>query len=286
VIIKRYFVFPLIHKAILMNIFEDIKKIFYPKTSYPLILVTGAPKTGTTAVYHSIREQLPPGSVCLFEPENRDLELPDIISSPVLVKSFVPVSAKYDYFNKKILITRDPRDNIISRVLYAPYNICRNKQNINPYKVDGLIADFQDLLEKKEKAPATVPFNEIYSLIGEFVPLHTYQALLDYYSNHRDNFILRYEDYVDGNLGALNHYLRLDLKVVDKVPEKRVVRSKAYGNWKDWFTAEDIEFFHKIFEPYMAMFGYKDDWTLNEEQKIDPAHGSVYVSNLIKEAIS
>jgi hypothetical protein len=88
--------------------------LFYPRSPDQKgnlrVMVTGKPKTGSTAVYHSIRKALPSKSTCLFEPENRALQLPEVISAPVLVKSFIPASQAYDYFDKKILIIRDPRD--------------------------------------------------------------------------------------------------------------------------------------------------------------------------------
>jgi len=66
--------------------------------------------------------------------------------------------------------------------------------------------------------------------------------------------------------------------------EKRVIRSKAYGNWKDWFTISDVEFYRPIYNEYMEMFGYQDNWDLNANPLIDPRLSSQYVMKLIEEA--
>ena len=108
--------------------------------------------------------------------------------------------------------------------------------------------------------------------------------MIIYYNGHPDVFILRYEDYVDGKLEAVNKYLKLNLTIADKVPEKRVVRSRAYGNWKNWFTPEDIDYFRSSYLTYMNQFGYPDTWDLNDVPVIDPETSSRYVRRLINEA--
>ena len=223
-----------------MKLFQVIRNRLTSRNKFPLILVTGAPKTGTTAVYHSIREQLPVNSTCLFEPEHRDLQIPEIISSPVLVKSFVPYSIKYDHFTKKILITRDPRDNALSRILYSPYNIKLSQIPGSQEKTNEYLTGFIKLLEKKEKNPKDVGFRELYEMFQSVVAREYSDAVISYYEERPSLFILKYEDYVDGKLNSLSGFLGLKISVADNVPQKRVIRSKSYGNWKNWFTRDDI----------------------------------------------
>lgn len=267
-----------------MNLFKKISQQFSPKKEFPLILITGAPKTGTTAVYHSIREQLPADSTCLFEPENRSLQLPEIISSPVLVKSFVPISEKYDFFNKKILITRDPRDYIISRILYSTYDIIMSETQETTIRTHAYLNKFLRLLENKEANPGSVSFRTIYDLFKPFIMKEYLELVIKYYEERPSIFLFKYEDYVDGKLNLLNDFLGLKTSVVQDVPEKRVIRSKSYGNWKDWFTLDDIEFFKGKFHHYMNIFGYHDDWEINHDPNIDPKISSIYVRKLIDEA--
>jgi len=267
-----------------MSLIRKIYQQFTSRKEFPLILVTGAPKTGTTAVYHSIREQLPANSTCLFEPENRDLEIPETLSAHVLVKSFVPYSIKYDHFTKKILITRDPRDNALSRLLYSPYNIKLTQILGSQERTNAYITDFLKLLEHKEKNPKDIGFRELYEMFQSVITREYSDAVIRYYEERPSLFILKYEDYVDGKLNLLSEFLGLKISIADDVPQKRVIRSKSYGNWKNWFTRDDIGFFREKFQHYMSVFGYEDDWEINENPEIDPQVSSLYVRKLIEEA--
>jgi hypothetical protein len=78
--------------------------------------------------------------------------------------------------------------------------------------------------------------------------------LLIYYHEHPEAFLFRYEDYVDSNFSRINDYLGLNLERVENVPQKRVVRSKSYGSWKDWFTQEDVRHYRMLFDVFMRNF--------------------------------
>jgi len=250
----------------------------------PMILITGIPKSGTTAIYHSIRTSLPANSVCQFEPEHRNLHLPDVITTPVLVKSFLGASHVYDHFNKKILIIRDPRDLIISQMLYRPFNII-SKGIITPdEKLDQVLAELLILLQRKEMEPGSVSVKEIRDHLRMNSINENLEKLIGYYKKKPEPFLYKYEDFVDGRLKPLNKYLGLKIIKVGDVPEKRVIRSKSYGNWKDWFTKSDVQFYREIFQNFMKTFGYDDNWELNPTPCIDPALTSEYVKRLIIDA--
>jgi hypothetical protein len=248
------------------------------------ILVTGNPKTGTTALYHSIRYALPSNSLCLFEPENKNIQPPKAVNSPILIKSFVPVSSMYDDFEKKILIVRDPRDHLISTMLYMPYNFVMNEKPRDELAIDQPLGELVKLLKKKEKDPGSVSLRKLLEILGMGERKKPFERLIRYYLDRPELFVFRYEDYVDGHFEKINKYLGLDLKIAETVPEKRVMRSKTYGNWKDWMTASDVEYYRKAFREYMEMFGYPDDWSLSPVQHIDPALSSQYVERLIRDA--
>lgn len=248
------------------------------------ILVTGNPKTGTTALYHSIRYALPENKLCYFEPENRNIELVDAPDKYLLVKSFVPVSSRYDDFDKKILIVRDPRDHLISSMLYSPYNIALTGLREKPDETEALLGEILRLLRKKEADPGSVAVTEIMALMGMGRNGRQFDQIIHYYLERPDLFVFRYEDYVDGHFDPINEYLGLKLDVAEKVPETRVVRSKSYGNWKDWMLPGDIEKYRENFKEYMVLFGYADDWQLSGSPVIDPALSSGYVEKLISDA--
>ncbi|MFO7614546.1 MAG: hypothetical protein R6W71_07910 [Bacteroidales bacterium] len=200
------------------------------------------------------------------------------------MKSFVPNSEKYDFFNQKILLTRDPRDHIISRLLYLPYNIALGLTNYYVPEPEQVLNGLLDLLEKKEKDPHSVSMIELVNQANRLTIDKYLDNMISYYDRHPDIFILRYEDYVDGKLEAVSKYLRLNLAIAEKVPETRVVRSRAYGNWKNWFTPEDIDHFRNSYLSYMNVFDYPDTWDLNKAPVIDPETSSHYVRKLITEA--
>lgn len=86
------------------------------------ILIAGQAKSGTTALFYALKQTLPRKYTCLFEPRgyaaaNRD----ECVLAKVLINPSVKVE-DFETFNKKILIVRDPRDNLVSRLLYAIYD--------------------------------------------------------------------------------------------------------------------------------------------------------------------
>ena len=70
-----------------------------------------------------------------------------------------------------------------------------------------------------------------------------------------------------------------------KVPKQfqRVIRSKTHSFWNHWFTQKDVDNYMGLFQPFLEQYGYKDEWALAEEKKIDPEHCSRYVRTIINE---
>ena len=267
-----------------MNVFNSIRNFLTGNPKPDRILITGYPKTGTTFVYHSIREQLPREALCQFEPEHRDMPVPGNMDVPILVKSFVPYSEKYDHFNKKILIVRDPRDTFISGILYRPYNTVLRKDFGSEAKTLEVIDRIISLLKKKEKDPSSVSLREIHNLFKNREFRLFDRKVINYYKEREKLFLLKYEDFVDGNYRDLEKYLDIRITGNPEIPEKRVIRSKAYGNWRDWFTPEDVNHYRSMFTEYMNVFGYEDEWNLNEKPVIDPEVSSKYVARIVEEA--
>jgi hypothetical protein len=87
-------------------------------------LIVGIARSGTSALYFKLKQALPETTWCLYEPPCFDSSDPG--GSPsVLAKIVIGPPGEFDYtsfrdFDKKIMIVRDPRDNVVSRVLYGP----------------------------------------------------------------------------------------------------------------------------------------------------------------------
>jgi hypothetical protein len=60
-------------------------------------------------------------------------------------------------------------------------------------------------------------------------------------------------------------------------PHDHVTRSKRHGQWRHWFTPEDVASFRPLMEPYLRQYGYSTDWTLAPDPVIRPDEASEYV---------
>ncbi|HFD80895.1 MAG TPA: hypothetical protein ENK05_10985, partial [Gammaproteobacteria bacterium] len=185
-----------------------------------------------------------------------------------------------EQYDRKIWIARDPRDAAVSRMLYRWHG-----------GILGARKQFEAHLQRvlaKEEDPRALPFCEIcrYSGKGEHWPLSIREVVEEEVVRYRrmcefvgelgdDWFLFTYEDMVAGNYGALNEYLGFEVKADQEVPQTtgkaKVIRKKATGDWRHWFTEEDVELFRPAYQPYMELIGYDcDDWELAPEPLIEP----------------
>jgi hypothetical protein len=256
------------------------------------IEVIGNAKTGTTGIFNSIRAPLlekHPDTLLMFEP--RSSALYRLTRHPVpfavLVKAMINkngVKIAYDAFTHHVLITRDPRDTLVSQLLYLPLG--PQGVRAGPKKLERLL----DALRAKEADPAGRPFKDLYETAVELTDTgSSWDKLLDRFrvaeqlAAKYDCFVLRYEDFTDNRLDALSAYLGLDVQPLKpkRVEElnAHVIRSATYGDWQHWFTPNDVEFFRPLLTPYMDAFGYDDDWTLAPSPLIPRETASGYVES-------
>ena len=153
-------------------------------------------------------------------------------------------------------------------------------------------------LRVKEQRPKSVSYWELFQLlvrlsgggIGPMVVVEQYLKDLCFAARvrrlHGDRaFRLRYEDIVDRRLEKLEEYLGLSLASVDEVamPYRRVARSKGHGDWRNWFLAEDVEFFRPRLQEHLEDLGYGDDWELPAEPQVTSERASGYLMRLAEE---
>lgn len=253
------------------------------------ILILGLPKTGTTALYAKIKNSISGEVECMFEPRNYEKTDSKDVLAKVL---FSTVETNYDSFlefDKKIILVRDLRDWIISSALYG------FSYGKKCFRDSEASLEILKLLRQKEKDPDSVSMVKLFNSI-RFGPNSNFEInvnnrmlllnrFIDFHDSNRDFFLLRYEDFIDGNLGDLEDYLGFKLVGSSDVGAnlRRVVRTKGYGNWKNWFTDEDVNKFRPIFEVFMNRYGYLDDWKTNLVKKIDPEHCTVYALRNLNE---
>lgn len=254
------------------------------------VLVLGMAKSGTTAVYTAIRNALGEDTDYLYEPSR--LEEFDLVRNStrpnVLVKAFFSVvrrtSLDLSIFDKVVLLCRDPRDVAISFVLFNFLMNCRSAE---------CVPEIRDLLRAKEDDPRAVSMRQITERAGalctrkpewqRFSGLLAYSVELT--RSHPKYHVARYEDFVDGRIEGLSAYLGLPISPQVQVADwvKQVERSKGYGDWKNWFTEEDIPYFQPLFQPYLEYFSYETEWTLAAQPVVRRELASGYIEKNLKE---
>lgn len=270
------------------------------------ILIAGLAKTGTTGLFFKIGNSLAaagrPGArtKILFEPAAYSGPEDQRVLAKILISKKNALTLWGDGrqlrwsdfegfrgFDKKILLHRDPRDRLISSLLYSTQNRAFKKHR------EHLLA-FLDLLERKERDPGAVSLLELLSvrLRGGNYSLQqwadglkdTLGYFLEFRRHHTGFFHYRYEDFVRGDTKCLEEFLGFALAGDADVERglERVVRTKKSGDWKNWFTEQDISFFRPVFEHYMIETGYAADWALPERQKIPHAYGAAYVEKITR----
>ena len=194
-----------------------------------------------------------------------------------------------EQYDRKIWMTRDPRDVAVSRMLYRWHRGYRGRKD--QYRIHLA------LVSKKEKDPRSIAFYEIcrYTAhdtwpmsvkeVVEEERLRYQQMSAFVRSLGKDWFLFKYEDMVNRNFEALNQYLGFEVEADAEVPQStgkaKVVRKKAFGDWRHWFTEEDVELFKPAYLPYMEIMGYDcDDWALSPAPCIEPKYSSRYMKSL------
>ena len=280
------------------------KKTCRPNNIPRKILIAGMAKTGTTGLFFKISnsliacEEAASKTKTLFEPTSYSGTENERVLAKILLAAKTPLTmwgekskavnyADFKKFNCKILILRDPRDRLISTLLYSTrgQNFCTNPEHLNP---------FLALLKKKEGDPASVSVLELIEarLCSTNSSLQLWKErltanlnhFLDFRRNQSDFFNYKYEDFIQEKTQALEDFLGFPL-TGEAVVEKsfnRVVRTKKSGDWQNWFLEDDVCFFRPIFKDFMQELGYENSWSLPAHQVVLPAHGSEYVRNNLR----
>jgi hypothetical protein len=200
---------------------------------------------------------------------------------------------KSEHYDRKIWMARDPRDVAVSRMLYRWHRGTRGAK-------DQYHAHL-DLVIKKEKSPRRISFLDICRYTGyckfqrsiDEVIREEVKRYADMYGFVRtlgaDWFLFRYENMVANRFDSLNSYLGFHVDADAAVPQStgkaKVVRKKASGDWRNWFTEADVEVLRQIYIPYMDLIGYDcEDWALASQPFLDPIYSSEYMTRLASNA--
>lgn len=261
-------------------------------------LVVGKAKTGTTAFSKIIANSIPqsiyhlePKGLDYFECKKHDISKPHVVkiiyehwqSKPRSRNALIynELSMK---FHKRVFIVRDPRDELISRLLYLVYPWAMS----GAYKAEKLV-QWIELLRMKESNPASVSFYEMADAVRVIFGADLFTQLKQNARTYHEfiraappgSYVARYEEFVSGNRTGLEDYLGLTF------PEKinldgleRTRRSASFNNWKEIFLPEDIRRFKEELGAAMNLYGY-EDWDISTPPKLDSSNYSDYVLGLI-----
>lgn len=249
------------------------------------VLILGEGKSGTTALMRSVVACLDDPTE-IFEPKlikPANLEPESLVVKKLMLNWRPEERELADRFDKRLHIVRDPRDRLISHLLYDAYN-----------RAPRLRQDQRDrwltALEKKAEDPSKLSMARLINIwwrVSRADLMSHYVRALDrgvafLQRSGDDFFALPYEDYVAESFEELNDYLGLTIKPgVVTGAETRVARSKSSGAWREWFTPSDVKLFRPMTHRWLKQNGRNTkDWDLDEPEKIDPETSVEYVRGL------
>lgn len=251
------------------------------------ISIIGIAKSGTSALYSSIKTALPAPRRILFEPNNA-AELAYVTAGGdenAMTKIMFGALERHKYdpalYTHRVAIVRDPRDMIISSTLFR-----FNRLKLLNNKV--LFARLLKLFEQKETDPQSVSVHDILEAAeaGEALAMkENFAELLSNYSNYldrEDQHVLSFDQMIAGDFDALNAYLGLMLVAPPPLQGwvSKISRKGESGDWKNWFTPADVAFFRDAMDPFITKYGFDPEWTLEAEPEIEPQHCSQYIRRL------
>jgi hypothetical protein len=252
----------------------------------PGVLIFTVSKTGSTGLFYKILNSVGDGMVPIFEPKefgriSWHLAQP----KPLLVKSLMtPSTGMVDEllqtFSKRVFLVRDPRDRLVSWLLYTlGYESYWNRSEAEILRVSSLLRQKQgrpqsiSVLEMCHQMNRGGQADRVFKMLGK---LDKYLELTRQYPG----FIFQYEDFIANRLNGLEQYLGFPLSGSTIVDAKysNVLRSGGSGDWRHWFTEEDVKVLKTRMRNYMEGFGYRwPDWRLAATPQIEPIHAQEYL---------
>lgn len=245
------------------------------------VLILSLSRCASTAIYYDVLRRMPGQCEGYFEPD-----IATIITKPlaqdIVAKIILDELDTADLgrliasFDKVLLSIRDPRDRLVSSMLFAMHGV-------EKMILEQRLAE----LELKQKQPEVYPF---LALVEKIYPGWTSEhtrhlvqrdfALLGAVlkGEHRID-IIYYEDYIQKGLIGVFEDDEKHLQAGLELPKKHAYgkRKITSGDWKNWFTPSDVEFFKPLMAGFIRQYGYEDDWQLNKTPVILPEHGSQFV---------
>ena len=252
------------------------------------IVILGLAKTGSTGLYNNVKAALAKSEhdyYFLFEP-TRPGPLRDIRryapQQPILTKVMIArepdLDLPYDHFPKRITLVRDPRDMIVSFLLFRPFI----RADVPWERVEPFVT----AVKEKEKDPSARSVQSLHALADELgLASYRLERVVEYMEwqetliDAHNVFTVRYEDFIVGQLDGVNDYLGVAVENRTSTSPwlDHILRAAGTGDWRHWLTPADINFYRPHIARYMKRFDYDDEWELAEQPVIDPSTASQYI---------
>lgn len=248
------------------------------------VLIVGQAKTGTTALLFALKEALGIAHM-VSEPEALGFEdrYDDLI-----VKYFDrggdrgPIR-KYD---KVVIVVRNGYDTLTSHLLFQPRAHLRKKPD---RELRRYIRAVGDVRQGRAGLLSLARLFEEMTGIDLIASVAAYQKrLVSLRAETKGNsLVLKYEDFVDGNLAELERYLGIPVGAASDITLPRnisyVSRSRRSDNWRGWLSPEDMDELEPIFRRFHKAFGYRFDRRLLRTAAIAKSEGEDYVWRIVRE---
>lgn len=256
------------------------------------ICIISPPKCGSTGLFQKIKGGLGKHKTfSLFEPSTEN-ELYGFEKYPaenkltkIMVKNTKKVNYKSNKFTHNIFLIRDPRDFTISALLFK-FNEIKFARNTK------LFNDILKLYSQKINTPDSISVTEIFEkfntkLSDVLKRYHNFCEKIILLSKAENTFLLKYEDFVSGNLSSLENYLGFQVSKSNEIQEwtGKIMRSGNFGEWKNWYTDSDLKENDKRISMILEHCGYDKDIEKSHQKIINPDHVIKYSKNLVKAAL-
>jgi hypothetical protein len=261
------------------------------------LAIVAPAKSGSTAVYNSCRAALSrDGMLCrsIFEPQlprpilrlrNYDYSRP-FVTKVMMSRMLVTMSDFHlGWFDKRILLVRDLKDLMVSELLFRPM--------VDPLSLDeAALSEFVRLIQEKELNPASISIIRLHERANQlgvsFINWDLYRQILNAMIELRSKYefsVIHFEDYSSGDYSGLRQIIGREVESTDLSSSwvSHIQRRGKHGDWRNWFTPEDLEFSQEFFKEYNNAFNYGSSG-LGElhSATIDNEHGSKYIMRKFK----
>lgn len=251
------------------------------------VCIAGLAKSGTSALYTAVKTQMPPETRCVFEP-NSSAELNYVTNgdedglAKIMFTSLSSRKYNSNAFDKNLFIVRDPRDIVVSSLLYRfnRLSLINNEERFNR---------LLQLFKEKEENPSA---HSLVHILNRFEKngakkyrssvSRNYRRFLTYIDDIPNHYILKYEDFVVNNTREASEYLELKIERPERLGRwiDKISRKGTSGDWKHWFQEDDTDFFADQLNPILKQMEYDLAWKLACPQIINHEHCSGYILRL------